>query len=336
MNLELENISKSFGKEIIIDQLSLTVATGELFSILGASGSGKTTLLKIIAGLVTPDEGRVLVDGIDITALPTEERGIPYIFQAPFLFPHMTVEENIAFGLHIKKWPSRQVKNKVDHLLHFLRIGELRNRLPSQLSGGQQQRVAIGRALAPEARLLLMDEPFSSLDYDLRLEMGALLKDIRQEWQQTIVFVTHDRQEGLSLSDQMALLIKGRIEQCGKPHQIYYQPLTSQLALFMGAGNFIPGMISREVFHSPLGELPATGERDGQAKLFLRPHQLTIDNRGTGFTVLEIKDFARERRITLNNKSLQILVETFSDAHILLGTQVGLAFSQTNLHFIRE
>lgn len=336
MKLKLEKISKSYGSEKNIDQISFTVAQGELFSILGASGSGKTTILKIIAGLVAPDEGRVLVDGRDITALPTEERGIPYVFQAPLLFPHMTVEENIAFGLHVKRWPSPKVKEKVQDLLHFLKIGDLRKRLPSQLSGGQQQRVAIGRALAPEAHLLLMDEPFSSLDSDLRLEMGNLLKEIQKEWKQTIVFVTHDRQEGMALSDQMALLINGKIEQIGKPSQIYYEPLTRELALFMGQGNFIPGIIKGEVFQSPLGEMVATGEADGNAQLFFRPHQARIDSLGKGFTVVERKDFTREKRMTLKNENLEILVETFSDAWIPIGTEVGLELPQGKGHFIRE
>jgi ABC-type Fe3+/spermidine/putrescine transport system ATPase subunit len=276
MGVELKNITASYKGSAVLRDLNLELPDGMLVSVLGVSGAGKTTLLRVLAGLMKPDSGSIRIDGKDITDVPAEKRGFGYVFQSPLLFPHMTVSQNIRFGLETRKWTEDRMRKRVGLLLDVLSLTGLENRLPQKLSGGQQQRVAIARALAPEPCLLLMDEPFSSLDPQLRKSSGELIRSIQETMGLTIVFVTHDREESLLLSNRIALLGEGRILQADSPRAIYNMPASREVAIYMGECNFIQGQVRAGVFNSPLCKVHAAGYDDGRYELLARPHQIRI------------------------------------------------------------
>ena len=242
MSIEANNITKKFGQFTALDEVSLEIPSGELVALLGPSGSGKTTLLRIIAGLEFADSGTVLFDGEDTTQRTARDRRVGFVFQHYALFRHMTVFENIAFGLKVRprgQRPSKeQIHAKVDELLRLIQLKNLANRYPSQLSGGQRQRVALARALAVEPSVLLLDEPFGSLDAKVRLELRRWLRQLHDEVQITSVFVTHDQDEALEVADRVAVMNEGRIEQVGSPDEVYHHPLTPFVYNFLG--NVIP------------------------------------------------------------------------------------------------
>ncbi|MBB6215521.1 ABC-type sugar transport system ATPase subunit [Anaerosolibacter carboniphilus] len=334
MKIDLQNITKKYGEDKILEDVNIQVKEGRLLSILGASGAGKTTILKIISGLVRQDEGRVMIDGMDISDCPVEKRNIGYVFQSPLLFPHMTVEENIRFGLEIKKWHGGRAKERIGQLLKLLQIEGLEKRMPSMISGGQQQRVAIARALAPEPEILLMDEPFSSLDPTLRYEMGELIKEIQEKCNLTVVFVTHDRNESLALSHEIAILIDGKIAQMNSPQNIYNKPCSKAVAQFMGSCNFISGKVEGGTFYSNLGEFKAINEQDGEKTLFIRPEQIRIDGEGKEFIIKSCKSMGKEVIYTVGTENVELLVETIGHKIFEIGQHVGLLFPQGNLHFM--
>lgn len=335
MNIKLENITKSFGNNKILDNISFEVTEGKLFSILGSSGAGKSSILKIIAGLIQPDSGRIIINDVDVTHMSTEDRGIPYVFQTPLLFPHMSVEENIAFALEVKKWDRKKIKERVTRLMELLKISELGKRLPSEISGGQQQRVSIARALAASPPLILMDEPFSSLDPELRQDMGTLIKELQETLNLTIIFVTHDRNEGLVLSHEIALLLNGKLQQIGTPKEIYYKPSNIDVGNFMGESNLIQGEIKGGIFFSFLGEFATRHENDGSVALFLRPHQIKVNENSKEFVILELKNLGKEKSIRVSNGRNELLLEVFSDEEYNIGDTVGLTFDSTYLHYLR-
>jgi len=276
MGMTLKNITASYEGKIVLNNLSLDIPDGKLASILGVSGAGKTTILRVIAGLMKPDSGSVFMNGKDITNLPAEKRNIGYVFQSPLLFPHMTVTQNIRFGLETRKWPEDRMRTRVQLLLNVLSLEGLEDRLPEKLSGGQQQRVAIARALAPEPGILLMDEPFSSLDPQLRKSSGDLIQSIQKAMGITIVFVTHDREESLSLSDQITLIGEGRSIQSDSPLIIYNKPVNKEVAAYMGECNFLRGEVRSGVFSSPFCTVDAAGCENGSYELLVRPHRIRI------------------------------------------------------------
>jgi putative spermidine/putrescine transport system ATP-binding protein len=237
------NVTKTFGKTSVLQNISFDVAEGEALVLLGASGSGKTTILRIIAGLEQPQSGQVMLHGKDVTELPARERGVGVIFQSYALFPKMTVEKNIGYGLRIRKRKRREIKQTVNDLLSLVQLEEHRKKYPSQLSGGQQQRVAIARTLAYKPEVLLFDEPFGALDTQtrthLRREIRALLKKVNVP----AIFITHDQEEALELGDRVAVINKGRIEQIGTPYDIYSYPATEYVATFLGAANILEGKV---------------------------------------------------------------------------------------------
>ncbi|HJQ32308.1 MAG TPA: ABC transporter ATP-binding protein [Pyrinomonadaceae bacterium] len=237
-------LSKSFKGVRVLENVSFDVGEGEALVLLGASGSGKTTILRIIAGLEQPDAGSVILHGHDVTDLPARERGVGVIFQSYALFPRMTVEKNIGYGLRIRGVRRKDVKEKVARLLELVHLEEHREKLPSQLSGGQQQRVAIARTLAYEPQVLLFDEPFGALDAQtrvrLRREIRALLKEVKV----AAVFITHDQEEALELGDRIAVLHAGHLEQVGTPEQVYNRPDTEYVATFLGAANLLLGVVA--------------------------------------------------------------------------------------------
>ena len=242
----LQSIGKSFGAETIIDKVDLEIADGEFLTLLGPSGCGKTTTLRIVAGFLSPDAGRVLFDGKDVTSVPTQHRRLGMVFQDYALFPHLTVAENIGFALRCHGTPRPEAQRRVTELLNLIRLPAVKDRLPSELSGGQQQRVAIARALALTPSVLLMDEPLGALDLKLREAMQDELHTIQRQLGLTTIYVTHDQEEALSLSHRIALMRRGRIEQLGEPKAIYMSPSSPYAAFFLGKVNFIQGHVATQ------------------------------------------------------------------------------------------
>ncbi len=245
--LVFDGVSKSYGGVRAADGVSLSVERGEFFSLLGPSGCGKTTLLRILAGFERPDAGRVLLDGEDITALPPERRKVNTVFQSYALFPHLSVRENVAFGLRVARRPRREIEEEVDRMLAFVQMEEHGHKRPDQLSGGMRQRVAIARALVNRPQVLLLDEPLAALDLKLRQRMAIELDRIHDEVGITFLFVTHDQGEAMSLSDRIAVMKEGRIEQIGTPAEVYEAPRSSFVAAFIGDTNFLAGAVSEVV-----------------------------------------------------------------------------------------
>jgi spermidine/putrescine transport system ATP-binding protein len=238
-HIVLQDVTKNFGGVKAVDDVSLTIGKGEFFSLLGPSGCGKTTTLRMIAGFEEPTEGRILLEGRDVTYVPAAKRNVNMVFQAYALFPHMTVWENVAFGLKIKKVPRADVEARVADALFSVRLEGLDKRKPGQLSGGQQQRVALARALVNRPAALLLDEPLGALDLKLRKEMQLELKHIQEETETTFVYVTHDQEEALTMSDRIAVMDRGVVEQVAGPRELYERPATAFVAGFIGVSNVL-------------------------------------------------------------------------------------------------
>lgn len=236
--VRLQGITKKFGNNVIIPSLDLTIYDGEFITLLGPSGCGKTTLLRMIAGLETPTEGSISLDDENVTALPPYKRDVNMVFQHYALFPHMTVEENIKFGLMMKKVPADEQKERVSQVLYLTQLEEFRHRRPQQMSGGQQQRVAIARALVNNPKVLLLDEPLGALDYQLRKNLQLELKNLQRGLGLTFIYVTHDQEEALTMSDRIVVMNQGMIEQDDNPDNIYHFPTTKFVAKFIGESNF--------------------------------------------------------------------------------------------------
>ena len=241
--LELKEIKKSFSKEeTVLKEISLSIDKGEFITLLGSSGCGKTTTLRIIAGLETPDSGRVFLDGRDVTVLAPEARDVNTVFQNYALFPHMTVADNIGYGLKLKKTPKAEIKKRVSEMLELVQLEGYEKRKPSELSGGQKQRVAIARALVNNPKVLLLDEPLGALDLQLRRAMQIELKHLQKKLGITFIYITHDQEEAINMSDRIAVMKDGRIEQIGTPDEIYNHPKTSYVATFVGNANILHGV----------------------------------------------------------------------------------------------
>jgi ABC-type Fe3+/spermidine/putrescine transport system ATPase subunit len=277
----LIGISKRFGKTGVLEDINFDVAEGEILVLLGASGSGKTTILRIIAGLEEPDTGSVILHKKDVSDLPARERGVGVIFQSYALFPKMNVERNIGYGLRIRRYRRKEIKQRVNELLTLVKLEEHRKKYPSQLSGGQQQRVAIARTLAYNPSVLLFDEPFGALDAQirgsLRREIRALLKQINVP----SIFITHDQEEALELGDRIAVLNKGHLEQIGTPAEVYNHPATEYVATFLGAANVLKGVLRNDYVEIGAVQIPAQIDsqrfQEGQtAKLIFRPEDVSF------------------------------------------------------------
>ena len=238
-DIAIQGVVKRYGDTTIIDRLELEIRHGEFFTLLGPSGCGKTTLLRMIAGFIIPDEGRLILDKQDITRMPAHKRETGMVFQDYALFPDKTVFDNVAYGLRVRKVPAPQIKQKVERILERVELGHLAQRYPGELSGGQRQRVALARALLIEPRVLLMDEPLSNLDAKLRIQMRDVIRQLQQESNITAIFVTHDQEEALSMSDRIALLRNGKIDQLDTPEGLYSRPRSAYAADFIGAANLL-------------------------------------------------------------------------------------------------
>lgn len=243
--LQLENISKSFGESEVLQGIDLTVYGGEFITLLGPSGCGKTTTLRIISGLESPESGRVLVEGRDVTWLEPNERDVNTVFQNYALFPHMSVEENIGYSLRLKRAKKPEIREAVQHALALVQLEGYEARMPHELSGGQRQRVAIARAIVNRPRILLLDEPLGALDLQLRRQMQHELKRLQKQLGITFVYITHDQEEALNMSDRIAVMREGRFEQIGTPDDIYNTPKTSFVAGFVGSANILSGRVVR-------------------------------------------------------------------------------------------
>ena len=241
--LSARRLRKSFGAVVAVDDVSLDAAPGEFLSLLGPSGCGKSTVLRMVAGLVEPDAGEIRLAGEDITHVAVHRRNLGLVFQSYALFPHMTVHENVAFGLRRRGMAESELRPRVERMLELVRLGPLGGRHPRELSGGQQQRVALARALVTEPRVLLLDEPLSNLDALLRDEMRVELKRLQERLGTTMIFVTHDQAEALILSDRVVVMQGGRVEQVGRPEEVYRHPATAFVARFLGRANFFTGTI---------------------------------------------------------------------------------------------
>ena len=247
--LSLQHISKNFGEGDVLRDISLDVARGEFVTLLGASGCGKTTTLRIISGLETPDEGTVLLDGRDVTALPPERRPVNTVFQSYALFPHMNVEKNVAYGLRVRRMDKASIEKRVREMLELVQMADFAKRMPSQLSGGQRQRIAIARALAPEPELLLLDEPLGALDLQLRRQMQLELKRLQKKLGITFVYITHDQEEAINMSDRIAVMSGGVIQHVSTPKSIYQRPANQFVANFIGRSNTLSARYAQGALH---------------------------------------------------------------------------------------
>ncbi|WP_119459321.1 ABC transporter ATP-binding protein [Rhodospirillaceae bacterium SYSU D60014] len=296
--VEVDKVSKHYGTVAALENVSLSFADGEFFGLLGPSGSGKTTLLRSIAGFVEPDQGDIRIDGAPVRDTPVHRRDIGMVFQNYALFPHLSVFDNVAFGLSVRGAPRREIAAQVAAMLDLVRLGGLQERRPRELSGGQQQRVALARALITRPRVLLLDEPLGALDKRLRQEMQIELKQIQREVGITTVFVTHDQEEALTLSDRIAIFNEGRVVQVGQPNEVYERPATAFAAAFLGDANFFTGRAGSPNGTGSLGAgaprrvlladgdailttspLPADGE---PVRLAVRPEKFEIYRSGAG------------------------------------------------------
>jgi sulfate/thiosulfate transport system ATP-binding protein len=292
MSIIINNISKNFGNFKALDKVSLEVKPGNLVALLGPSGSGKSTLLRAIAGLEAPDTGSIIIDGKDTTHLDVKRRNIGFVFQHYALFKHLTVKQNIAFGLEIRKQNRGFIRQRVGELLNLIQLEGLGDRYPAQLSGGQRQRVALARALAVQPQVLLLDEPFGALDAKVRKELRAWLRRLHEEVHLTSVFVTHDQEEAMEVADEIVIMNKGRIEQIGTPSEIYDRPATPFVMNFVGEVNVLPS--TAHLFRT---------RRLEETDVYIRPHDLEIqlanDGQSTKAIVKRIISLGWEVRVEL-------------------------------------
>ena len=279
MKLEIKNLSVGYETGVVLKDLSLEVAEGEFLSLLGPSGCGKTTLMKSIAGILPTQGGTVCLDGRDITNLPIHKRGTVIVFQDMRLFPHQSVAENVAFPLKMQGVSKGDRLKKAEELLDKVQMAGFGSRKPADLSGGQQQRVALARALAAQPKLLLLDEPFSALDENLREDMRSLVLQLRREFHMTVILVTHDREEALSMSDRVALMFEGRIAQIGTPWEVYNRPECRRVADYFGDCVYLPGYVKNGQFSGSHIHCPAAVP-DGGYEMMLRPDDLILDESG--------------------------------------------------------
>jgi putative spermidine/putrescine transport system ATP-binding protein len=285
--LQLNHLFKAYGQTMAVQDVNLQVKSGEFISLLGPSGCGKTTILRMIAGFERPTGGAIWLESQDITQIPASQRDMGMVFQSYSLFPHMTASQNIAFGLRVKRLPKPKQRQRVSEMLELVGLGNMGDRYPHQLSGGQQQRVALARALAIAPRMLLLDEPLSALDAKVRLQLRNEIRRIQQQLGITTLFVTHDQEEALSISDRVIVMSQGRIEQKGTPEEIYLTPNTPFTASFIGAMNQIPGFwedqkvrisahpdpkIPDEFLQTQAADLP----EDASVLVLVRPESITV------------------------------------------------------------
>jgi multiple sugar transport system ATP-binding protein len=343
--IEIENVSKRFGAVTAVDRLNLAVQTAEFLTLLGPSGCGKTTVLRMIAGLEMPDEGVIRIKGKTVFSsregiyVAPGKRGIGLVFQSYALWPHMTVFENVAFGLQVQGAERKELENRVHASLDYMRLQGMERRYPQQLSGGQQQRVALARMLVTRPSIFLMDEPLSNLDAKLRMEMRAEIKRLHWESGATTLYVTHDQNEALTLSTQVAVMNKGILQQVASPHQIYRRPANLFVADFIGSPtiNFIPGKVHREeggfVFRNEDLVLPAPPEEDLAGKevtAAIRPEDIRVlareEGKGPGGEVYSVLPAGAEVILQVKKGNLLFTIRVIGEISFEMGEKVFLQF----------
>jgi iron(III) transport system ATP-binding protein len=308
ITVSIENLTKSFADVVAVDALSLSIEQGEFVALLGPSGCGKTTTLRLLAGFEAPDAGIIQIGGQMVTGpgvfAPPEKRKVGMVFQSYALFPHLTVAKNVAYGLSKEAARAGQVQE----VLEMVRLSGLEDRLPHELSGGQQQRVALARALAPKPNLILLDEPFSNLDAGLRVAVRAEVRDILRRANITTLFVTHDQEEALSLSNTVAVMMAGKLMQIASPHILYQRPASREVATFVGDANFLPGSANDGVVTCEFGRLPIHDNRNGPVEVMLRPEEigLTLDENGPA-AILERQYYGHDQLLTCRLESGTII-----------------------------
>jgi ABC-type Fe3+/spermidine/putrescine transport system ATPase subunit len=317
--VELINVTKRYGQTVAVDRVSLDIAEGEFVTILGPSGCGKTTTLRIVAGLIEPTEGEIRFNGRVVNHVPPHKRNIGFVFQSHALFPHLTVAENIAFGLKIRRQPKAEVQRRVEEMLDLVNLQGFGSRMPSQLSGGQQQRVALARVLATDPQVLLFDEPLSALDRNLRDQLKYSILELQRRTKKTAIYVTHDQSEAFAISDRICVMNAGRIEQVGTPLDIYLRPRTEFVANFVGDNNVLTGEVIR------------VQECDGRRAVIVRSGALelrAVDTQGLqpGETVLV---FVRPENIEVLSDDAMV-----EDEQILEGLVEQIVFEGPTVRFL--
>jgi putative spermidine/putrescine transport system ATP-binding protein len=327
--IDLRGVTKRYGAERVVDDVSLAIQPGEFFSLLGPSGSGKTTTLMMIAGFAGVDEGAIAVDGADISGMQPQHRGFGMVFQNYAIFPHLNVFENVAFPLRARRQPEAAVRERVTWALDLVQLGAFADRFARQLSGGQQQRVAIARAIVFEPRIVLMDEPLGALDKNLRYDMQVEIKEIQRRLGMTVVYVTHDQEEAMNMSDRIAIMNRGRIEQVGMPSEVYERPSNAFVGRFLGEANILDGTIDGLegdcatlrvgglVLLARVRDAVTVGSR---ASLFVRPERVAIRLPGAGERSGNRVE-GRVRRVSFLGNIVRYLVEAAPSTHVMVDVQ---------------
>jgi len=346
--LAVDTVVKRFGKTVAVDGLSLDIRENEFFALLGPSGCGKTTLLRMIAGFEQPDEGRIRLSGSDITDRAPEKRPLNLMFQSYALFPHMTVRQNLAYGLEMERIGRSEISARVEEMLKTTDLQALAERKPAELSGGQKQRVALARALIKRPKVLLLDEPLGALDKKLREKMQLELKRLHNEVGITFIIVTHDQEEALVMADRVAVLKDGRILQCGTPEEVYERPANRFVAGFIGVMNFIEGEIGSDALFRAGGEALACDlgglKRNEKAVLAIRPENIALRPAGTGIagTVVDVAYHGLDRQLyvktVLQSAPLQVRVAAAGPevAAAQTGAAVSLGFDAAACRIFQE
>ncbi len=335
MSINVKQVSKRFGEFQALDNINLEIKDGSLVALLGPSGSGKSTLLRAIAGLETPDTGSIWINGQDTTHLDVKERNIGFVFQHYALFKHLTVRQNIAFGLEIRKTPAKLIKERTEELLDLIQLQGLGNRYPNQLSGGQRQRVALARALAVRPQVLLLDEPFGALDAKVRKELRAWLRRLHDEVHVTSVFVTHDQEEAMEVADRIVVMNQGKIEQVGTTTEIYDHPASPFVMSFVGEVNVLPSHTNLLHIHN--------SNPNPNSYAFIRPHELEIhrveNGNSTMAVVRRITHLGWEIQVELMlSDRLEVIAHLSREQFIPLNLEVGQKVFVTprNAHFFPQ
>ncbi|MEV8274745.1 ABC transporter ATP-binding protein [Microbacterium sp. NPDC077184] len=341
-SLAVDGIGKTFGDAPALRDLSLRVERGSCTAILGPSGSGKSTILRVIAGLESPDTGRVLIDGRDMASVPAERRGVGLVFQKALLFPHLDVRDNVAFSARVSGVPRRAARERAERYLELVHLSGFGARRVGELSGGQEQRVAIARALAAEPAVLLLDEPFSALDGALRADMHALIDDLRADVGPTIVLVTHDREEASRVADRIAVVEHGELLHEGTVAEAYRAPSSLRVAELMGGRNAFPGVVTAGVHRSALGVLPVPdGEVDGPATLLIRQEDIGLaapddDSASLAGTVTETSVAGARTAVAVRvGDSAIVHAELAGSARLGAGDRVALSLPTGAIHLVR-
>ncbi|QSD34278.1 ABC transporter ATP-binding protein [Pectobacterium brasiliense] len=336
MALVIQNLYKSFEGYVALDRINLSIENAEFVCLLGPSGCGKTTLLRIIAGLLSCDGGKITLDDRDLVNVPARERGFGIVFQSYSLFPHMTIAQNIGYGLKIRQTPAEEVAARVSDLLDTVRLSGFGDRYPAQLSGGQQQRVAIARALAVNPSLLLLDEPLSALDARVRAGLRQELRDVQQRLGIPTLMVTHDQEEAMSMADKIICMHGGRIVQEGTPHELYTSPRTRFVAEFMGHSN----LLSRDVVNTWMPELLPSAQETALpegAELFIRPERIALHKaEGAEGRVINTSFLGSIQRIQVIWKSQPLLVETSSAVNWNPGAPIHLSIRAEDCAWVQS